>query len=92
MANRRLDASRAKLDMARLAVENVERIEIVKGATASLFGNAALGGVINIITRKATTPFSVQVSQNFEQNSTLDSRGTLELQRDRLKHTFDTQP
>ena len=73
-----------KLNMARLAVENVERIEIVKGATASLFGNAALGGVINIITRKATTPFSVQVSQNFEQHSTFDSRGTLELQRDKL--------
>ena len=73
-----------KLDMARLAVENVERIEIVKGATASLFGNAALGGVINIITRKATSPFSVQVSQNFEQNSTFDSRGTVELQRDKL--------
>ena len=73
-----------KLDMARLAVENVERIEIVKGATASLFGSDALGGVINIITRKATTPFSVQVSQNFEQNSTFDSRGTLELQRDKL--------
>ena len=73
-----------KLDMARLAVENVERIEIVKGATASLFGNSALGGVINIITRKATVPFSVQVSQNFEQNSTLDSRGTLEWQRDKL--------
>ena len=73
-----------KLDMARLAVENVERIEIVKGATASLFGNAALGGVINIITRKATVPFSVQISQNFEQNSTLDSRGTLELRRDKL--------
>lgn len=39
-----------KLDMARMAVENVERIEIVKGATSSLFGNAALAGVINIIT------------------------------------------
>ena len=73
-----------KLDMARLAVENVERIEIVKGATAALFGNAALGGVINIITRKATSPFSVQVSQTFEQNSALDSRGTVELQRDNL--------
>lgn len=73
-----------KLDMARLPVENVERIEIVKGATASLFGTSALGGVINIITRKATSPFSVQVSQSFEQNSTLDSRGTVELQRDKL--------
>ena len=73
-----------KLDMARLAVENVERIEIVKGATASLFGNAALGGVINIITRQAVSPFSMQVSQSFEQNSTLDSRGTVELQRDKI--------
>ena len=73
-----------KLDMARLAVENVERIEIVKGATASLFGNAALGGVINIITRKATSPFSVQVSQSYEQNNTLDSRGTVEWQSDKL--------
>ena len=73
-----------KLDMARLGVENVEQIEIVKGATASLFGNAALGGVINIITRKATSPFSVHVSQSFEQNSTLDGRGTVELQRDEL--------
>ena len=73
-----------KLDMARLAVENVERIEIVKGATSSLFGSDALGGVINIITRKATAPFSVQLSQIFEQNSTLDNRGTLELQRDKL--------
>ena len=73
-----------KLDMARLAVENVERIEIVKGATASLFGNAALGGVINIITRKATSPFSAQLSQSFEQNNALDSRGTLEWQRNKL--------
>ena len=73
-----------KLDMARLAVENVERIEIVKGATASLFGSDALGGVINIITRKATSPFSVQLAQSFEQNNALDSRGTLELQRNKL--------
>ena len=73
-----------KLDMARLTVENVERIEIVKGATASLFGSDALGGVINIITRKATSPFSVQFSQAFEQNSTFDSRGTLELKRDKF--------
>ncbi len=73
-----------KLDMARLPIENVERIEIVKGTTASLFGNAALGGVINIITRRATDPFSLQVSQSFEQNSTFDSRGTIGLQRDKF--------
>ena len=77
-----------KLDMARIAIENVERIEVVKGATSSLFGNSALAGVINIITRKATSPFSVQVSQNFEQNNTFDSRGTVGLQRNNLNVLF----
>ena len=77
-----------KLDMARMAVENVERIEIVKGATSSLFGNAALAGVINIITRKAASPFSVQVSQSIEQNHTYDSRGTVGLQQGKLNGLF----
>ncbi|MFT3907174.1 MAG: TonB-dependent receptor [Steroidobacteraceae bacterium] len=34
-----------------IAPENIERIEIVKGARATLYGNSAIGGVINIITR-----------------------------------------
>lgn len=73
-----------KLDMARMAVENVERIEIVKGATSSLFGNAALAGVINIITRKSTSPFSINISQNIEQHNTYDSRGAVGLHSGRL--------
>ena len=77
-----------KLDMARMAVENVERIEIVKGATSSLFGNAALAGVINIITRKAASPFSVHISQNIEQNHTYDSRGTVGLEHGKLNGLF----
>ena len=55
-----------------------------KGLLLRYFGSDALGGVINIITRKATSPFSVQLSQSFEQNNALDSRGTLELQRNKL--------
>jgi outer membrane receptor protein involved in Fe transport len=34
--------------------ENIERIEVVRGAGASLWGNYAMAGVINIITRKPT--------------------------------------
>ncbi len=33
---------------------NIERIEIVKGAASALYGTDAVGGVINIITRKAS--------------------------------------
>ncbi len=35
------------------ALDNVERIEILKGSAATLYGSDAKGGVINIITRKA---------------------------------------
>ncbi len=34
----------------------VERVEIVKGAGSALYGSDALGGVVNIVTRRATTP------------------------------------
>ena len=36
-----------------IAPEAIERIEIVKGARSALFGTDAIGGVINIITRRA---------------------------------------
>lgn len=39
------------LDLSRISVTNVERIEIIKGATSCLYGSEALGGAINIITR-----------------------------------------
>jgi vitamin B12 transporter len=45
------------------AVQNIapgviERIEIVKGARSALFGTDAIGGVINIITRRADSPYA----------------------------------
>jgi vitamin B12 transporter len=36
-----------------IAPEMIERIEIVKGARSALFGTDAIGGVINVITRRA---------------------------------------
>ena len=40
------------LDLNRIAVGNIKQIEIVKGASSSLYGSEALGGVINIITEE----------------------------------------
>lgn len=38
-------------ELDRLTLENVERIEIVKGPVSALYGADALGGVVNIITK-----------------------------------------
>jgi outer membrane receptor for ferrienterochelin and colicins len=40
------------LDLSRLSASNVERIEVVKGPQSTLYGSDAMGGVINIVTRR----------------------------------------
>lgn len=40
------------LDLTELSLDNVERIEIVRGSHGTIYGSSAIGGVINIITRK----------------------------------------
>src|SRR5258706_9457432 len=40
------------VDLSELSLTNVERIEIIEGSHSTLFGGAAIGGVVNIITRK----------------------------------------
>jgi len=47
------------LDLTRLSLQDVERIEIVRGASSALYGSAAHGGVINIITRQASRPLAL---------------------------------
>lgn len=39
------------IDLTRFKIEDIERIEIVKGASSALYGSDAIAGVINIITK-----------------------------------------
>ena len=39
------------VNMAKIPVTNVERIEVVKGSASAVYGSEAMGGVVNIITR-----------------------------------------
>ncbi len=46
-------AGRASVDLNMLpSVKNIQRIEVVKGGASALYGSDAVGGVINIITKK----------------------------------------
>lgn len=46
-------------------MDNIQRIEVFKGPGSSLYGNNAMGGVINIISKKPLSPLSVNVSGSY---------------------------
>jgi len=48
-----------------LPLDNVERIEVVRGPLSVLYGSDALGGVINIITKKPTKPVQVDYTLSY---------------------------
>ena len=57
--------ARDNIDYDRLNVENIERIEVVKGAASALYGSNAIGGVVNIITKKATEPWQLNLNARY---------------------------
>jgi len=44
------------LDLSELGLADIDRIEIVRGSHSTLYGSSAIGGVVNIITRKNSQP------------------------------------
>ena len=45
------------IDLSKLPVTHVERIEVVKGPHSALYGSDAMGGVVHIITRTPQRPY-----------------------------------
>lgn len=57
------------VDFTRLTMNNVERIEIVKGAASALYGSSATGGVINIITKRNRQPWTLNVNARYARHN-----------------------
>ena len=55
------------IDYQRINMYNVERIEIVKGASSALYGSQAMGGVVNIITKQAKQKVEVNAGVHYGQ-------------------------
>ncbi|OXB07683.1 TonB-dependent receptor plug domain-containing protein [Flavobacterium pectinovorum] len=66
------------LDLSRVSVGNIERIEIVKGASSALYGSEAMGGVINVITKRPKKDmFSGSLSYRYGTFNTNDANANL---------------
>lgn len=71
-----------------LLSDDVGRIEILRGSQSTLYGSEAIGGVINIISRKATEPLELRALA--EGGSFNTARGNLSLlgKSDRLDYAL----
>jgi vitamin B12 transporter len=54
-------ATRA-FDFSNLTVDNIERIEVLRGPQSMVYGSDAIGGVVSIITKRGQGPLSVRAT------------------------------
>ena len=80
--------SAGTLDLNRISVGNIKQIEIVKGASSSLYGNEALAGIINIITEEPTIGFNTYISNSYETHNTIDTNVFLGYRTQKFTSSF----
>lgn len=58
------NAQQASVDLSTIPLESIERIEVVKGGHAALYGSDAIGGVINVITKSMARKDRIDLRAN----------------------------
>lgn len=79
------------VDYSRLNMDNVQRIEIVKGAASSLYGSNAVGGVVNIISRESQEPWSVNLNGRYGAHNEQRYGGSVGFDRGRFNSMTNVQ-
>src|SRR5262249_22555959 len=58
--------------------DSIERIEVIRGPQSTLYGADAIGGVVNIITKRGKGPFSAAAEQQVGNYDTYVSRASVQ--------------
>jgi vitamin B12 transporter len=80
-----------EFDLNLFSINDVERIEVCKGAQSTLYGSDAVAGVVNIITVKKDIkkPFNIKATTGFGNKNT--SRNNIQLYGKQGKLTYTTR-
>jgi len=76
-------------DLSSVPLDQIERIEIVRGAGSVLYGDGAVGGVINIITKKGETEPEGTLRGGYGSYETIDGRGSVGGKIDKLSYNLN---
>jgi len=60
------------MDLDRISVSNIERIEILRGPSSSIYGSEAMAGVVNIITKTNKQGVTGSLQARYRTHQTLD--------------------
>ncbi|WP_025006965.1 TonB-dependent receptor [Marinilabilia salmonicolor] len=76
------------IDLNRINPDNIERIEILKGASSLLYGSDAIAGVVNVITKKSRQRSHFSNTTRIRGNNTWQQNNVVEVDAGRLSsHT-----
>ncbi len=76
-------------DFAFLQTDNIERIEVVRGAASAAFGSDAIGGVINVITKKGAGKLKLTGVAEGGSYGTWKTGGNISGGTERINYSFD---
>jgi vitamin B12 transporter len=86
-ANSSINPTRA-FNLSDLASNNIERIEILRGPQSTLYGSDAMGGVINIITKKGSKEGETSASVEAGSYNTIISKAESNGVKDNLNYSL----
>lgn len=79
------------VDFSRLGMDGIERVEIVRGASSSIYGSNAVGGVVNLITRTATEPWTANLNVRYGAYDNQRYGGTFSFNAGKFNNYFNVQ-